>query len=277
MICSTRNRSPFRDAYAWFWAGVSLLIAALGLVVDPLLAAAQSRASGVPVLVYHRFGPVVADSMTVTTKVFESQLAWLHDHDVQVIPLSLLIKSLEDPGIVLPARAAVITIDDGHRSVYEEALPIIRRERIPVTLFIYPSAISNAAYAMTWEQLAELRDTGLAEIQSHTYWHPNFHVEARRLAPADYQSFVAKQLTRSREKIASRLGGQVDMLAWPFGIHDQQLEQWAAEAGYVAAFTLERRGVAPGDNLMALPRFLMTDLDRDGRFAALIRSGEGEN
>jgi Polysaccharide deacetylase len=50
-----------------------------------------------------------------------------------------------------------------------------------VTLFVYPSAVSNAAYALTWEQLRELQATGLVDIQSHTYWHPNFREEKRRL------------------------------------------------------------------------------------------------
>jgi hypothetical protein len=35
---------------------------------------------------------------------------------------------------------------------------------------------------MTWDQLRTLRNTGLFDIQSHTYWHPNFAIERRRLA-----------------------------------------------------------------------------------------------
>jgi hypothetical protein len=40
---------------------------------------AQSSVSepGVPILLYHRFGPMVADGMTVTTTVFESHLIYL--------------------------------------------------------------------------------------------------------------------------------------------------------------------------------------------------------
>ena len=52
-----------------------------------------------------------------------------------------------------PKGAVVITMDDGHRSVLREALPLVREFKVPVTLFIYPSAISNASYAMTWEDL----------------------------------------------------------------------------------------------------------------------------
>jgi peptidoglycan/xylan/chitin deacetylase (PgdA/CDA1 family) len=42
-----------------------------------------------------------------------------------------------------------ITVDDGHLSVYTELYPLILKHRPPVTLFIYPSAISNASYALT--------------------------------------------------------------------------------------------------------------------------------
>ena len=48
------------------------------------------------------------------------------------------------------------------------------------------------------------------------------------------------------------------MLAWPFGIYDEGLMRKATAAGYVAAFTMERRDAALSDNLMALPRYLIT-------------------
>jgi len=88
-----------------------------------------------------------------------------------------------------------ITADDGHRSVFTVMKPLIERERIPVTLFSYPSAISNASYAMTWEQLAALKATGLFSIESHSYWHPNFRKEKRRLSADTYRKFVELQMT----------------------------------------------------------------------------------
>src|SRR6185312_13645632 len=146
----------------------------------------------VPVLCYHRFGPTVADSMTVTTPVFEAHLMYLHDHGYTVIPLQALVDYELGKAPPPPPRSVVITVDDGHRSVYEQMLPLVKQYNIPVTLFIYPSAISNshAPYAMSWEQLHELVDTGLFSIQSHTYWHPNFKQEKKRLTPAEYDKFV---------------------------------------------------------------------------------------
>ncbi|WP_428668415.1 polysaccharide deacetylase family protein [Reyranella sp.] len=224
----------------------------------------------VPILLYHRFGPALTDEMTVTTPVFEGQLRLIQERRYHVVPLRSLLASLGDPASLLPERAVVLAVDDGHRTVYTDLFPLIRRARLPVTLFIYPSAISNASYALTWEQLAEMKASGLVDVQAHTFWHPNFTVEQRRLAPEAYEHFVQDQLTKSKAILEQRLDGTVDLLAWPFGIYNADLLQRATAAGYVAAFSIERRPVTRAENRMALPRYIVTDADRGGRFEALL-------
>jgi peptidoglycan/xylan/chitin deacetylase (PgdA/CDA1 family) len=153
-------------------------------------------------------------------------------------------------------------------------LPLVQRYRVPVTLFVYPSAVSNAAYALRWEQIRQLQETGLFDIQSHTYWHPNFRREKRRLAPEQYRQFVAQQLRRAKDTLEGQLGVTVNLLSWPFGIYDDELIAHAAAAGYVGAVTLDRRPATPMDRVMALPRYLMTDGDRGRRFARLVAGSE---
>ncbi|MBV8466064.1 MAG: polysaccharide deacetylase family protein [Burkholderiales bacterium] len=213
----------------------------------------------VPVLVYHRFGPTKADSMTTRTSVFEAQLAVLKREGYAVIPLRQLLDCRTGTRTTLPAKSVVITADDGHKSVYEDMRPLILRDKLPVTLFIYPSAISHASYAMTWEQLHELQQTGLFDVQSHTYWHPNFKQERRRQKPDDYAKFVTMQLQKSKQVLEARMQKPIDVLAWPFGIYDEDLERESAKAGYVAAFTIDAKPSRPGDPMQAIPRYLMVD------------------
>jgi len=227
-----------------------------------------------PVLVYHRFGPTVADSMTVRTAAFAAQLEFLKDKGYAVVPLRRLVERINGKQERLPDKALAITVDDGHRSVYTEMLPLVRRYRIPVTLFIYPSAISNASYALTWQQLDELRQSGLFDIQSHTFWHPNFRQEKRRLPPDAYGEFVRQQLVKPRRVLAQRLGVDADLLAWPFGIYDDELMAAAGSAGYVAAFTLERRHARLNDRPLALPRYLMTDAVGLREFKRILEGAE---
>ncbi|MGD0281271.1 MAG: polysaccharide deacetylase family protein [Dissulfurispiraceae bacterium] len=251
---------------------VLLLMLILLLGVPPAEAAKDSfQASGIPILLYHRFGPVVADSMTVATAVFESHLRYLKDNGYTVIPLMQLVDHYKGKTPApLPQKAVVIVADDGHKSVYTDMLPLVKKYHIPVTLFLYPSAISNASYAMTWDQIRELKRTGLFDMQGHTYWHPNFKKEKKRLSAGEYDKFVDMQLNKSKEKLEKELGCAIKMLAWPFGIYDDQLIQKAAGAGYVAAFTIERRPARPSDRIMALPRYLLRNIDSGKAFAAIV-------
>jgi len=228
----------------------------LGLGITP--ASAELRQYRIPILVYHRFGETVSDSMTVSVTRFESQLKYLRDGHYQIIPLKQLVQNRLTGAPALPERAVIITADDGHRSVYSHMLGLARKYQVPVTLFIYPSAISNAEYALTWEQLVALKESGLFNVQSHSYWHPKFNQEKSRLGSREYDKFVRMQLLKSKEILETKLGGKVDLLAWPFGLFDDELIGKAAEAGYVAGFTLEGRHVTPRDPVMALPRYLIT-------------------
>jgi len=227
----------------------------------------------VPILLYHRFGASVADSMTVTTTVFESHLIYLRQNGYTVIPLKQLVNYYLGKGPVPPRKSVVIVVDDGHKTVYTDMLPLVKKHRIPVTLFLYPSAISNASYAMTWDQIRELKKTGLFDLQGHTYWHPNFKKEQKKLSPADYQKFVDMQLRKSRDRLAKELGISVDMLAWPFGIYDDWLTAKAAEAGYAAAFTIERRHADGSDKAMRLPRYLLSNADKGKVFERIVSGG----
>ena len=230
-------------------------------------AADQPRAGVVSILVYHRFEAEAHDSMAVTTPQFARQLQYLADHHHRVLPFRTVVTALQR-GEAL-SSGVVITVDDGHRSVYTDMLPLVRKYNIPVTLFIYPSAISNASYAMTWQQLAALKETGLFDIQSHTYWHPNFKVERRRLDAPAFDAFATSQLVKPRNVLRAKLGVEADMLAWPFGIYDDDLIRRAGAAGYVAAVTLDARPVNPADRRLALPRFLVTAAMSDKRFQAI--------
>jgi len=224
----------------------------------------------VPILLYHRFGPTVADGMTVTTPVFESHMKYLRDNGYTVIPLRRLVDCYQGKAPAPKPKSVVIVADDAHKSVYSDMLPVIRRYGYPVTIFAYPSAISNAKYAMTWDQLRELKKTGLFDIQSHTYWHPNFKKDRKKLSSEAYEKFVMTQLLKSKAKLEAELGAKVDLLAWPFGIYDDYLIKKAVEAGYVASFTIERRHAAPGDPIMKIPRYLLINSDSGRAFAQLL-------
>jgi peptidoglycan/xylan/chitin deacetylase (PgdA/CDA1 family) len=230
-----------------------------------LFASSAIAGASVPILVYHRFDPVKSNLTTVTTSAFEQQLEWLANHHYRILPLQDALQWRDNS-----SPTVVITVDDGHESVFTQLYPILRRRHIHVTLFIYPSAISNASYALTWAQLAEMLRSGLVDVQSHTYWHPDFRQEKARRDQADYNAFVAMQLTRSKAVLEEKLGIRVTMVAWPYGIYDPALEAAARHAGYQWGFAYAGGQAWPNSDPLAIPRIPISGgLDLAG-FAARV-------
>ncbi len=225
----------------------------------------------VPVLVYHVLNPTIPSSMTITPERFESQIKWLKDNGYTVIPLKQLVGYLQGKNVTLPAKPIVITADDGWKSDYTYMYPIARKYNIPITLFIYPGTISEGKNALTWDQLKELMKTGLFDVQSHTFSHPNFKQAKKHMSPETYERFVHKELFDSKKVLEDKLGVHIDYLAWPFGIYDNYLEQQAAKAGYAMSFTIDYRHASRIYRPMAQPRYMIVDSQSMPTFVAIVK------
>jgi peptidoglycan/xylan/chitin deacetylase (PgdA/CDA1 family) len=223
-----------------------------------------------PILLYHRFDPNGPTTLwTLGTDTFEAQLQWFKQNSYEVAPLRSVIDEMR--GVGPPVRRAVaITADDGDRSHYTDMFPLLKRYNVPATLFVTPFAISRSEGCVTWEQLEEMSASGLVDVQFHTLSHPDFEFERKRRGQGGFEVLAEFELEYSRDWIEQRLKRKVDMLAWPYGYYDQDLEKFAAKAGYIAAFSIIRRG-AQDDSMFAVPRVVVASRHRAGeRFRALI-------
>lgn len=213
----------------------------------------------IPILCYHNLNPSRPGSMNLTPQKFESQIKWLKDNGFTIIPLKEAVEYLQGKRSSLPEKSVVVTADDGWESVYTYMWPIVKKYNIPVTLFIYPQTISQGKNAMTWDELKELQQTGLFDIQGHTYSHPNFKQEKRRLSEDAFEKSVKNELANSKKILEDKLNIKVSFLAWPFGIYNDYLEKSAADAGYVMAFTIDAVPANRNFRPMAQPRYMIVD------------------
>jgi len=240
-------------------------------VLYPYLAVADDNIH-IPILCYHNLNPTKPGSMNMTPKKFESQIKWIKDNGFNVIPLQNAVEYLQGNRSSLPNKSVVITVDDGWKSAYTYLAPIIKKYNIPVTLFIYPQTISEGKNAMTWDELRELHQTGLFDIQGHTYSHPNFKHEKRGRSVISYDNFVKRELVDSKKILEDKLNKQVTLLAWPFGIYDKDLEQKAKQAGYVMAFSIDARTANKKDRPEAEPRYMIIDALSPKTFTSIVGS-----
>jgi peptidoglycan/xylan/chitin deacetylase (PgdA/CDA1 family) len=215
---------------------------------------------------YHRFEKKIRRPDTeITPEAFEAQMKELQDKKVPVIKLQdfLAWKRGEKD---IPSRAAIITIDDGYKSGYEVAWPILKKYGYPFTMFVYTEGIKPGRYSggesMSWGQLEEMRDAGV-DIQSHTETHqdlrkpPYDRLLKKRYTQAEYEPWLEKEIAESKEIIEQKLGVKVDALAVPYGYYNEHVKEVAKKAGYEALFTVYGQKLGYGSENMSLGRYMI--------------------
>ncbi|MGH2447955.1 MAG: polysaccharide deacetylase family protein [Chloroflexota bacterium] len=147
-------------------------------------------------------------------------------------------------------NAFAITFDDGYRDNYLHAMPILKDLGLCATVFVTVDHIdTNRLYpwdeqevdqwggpadedrSVTWEQLHEMRGTGIFSIGSHTSTHPN-------LAEVDPE-LANREVVQSKAALEEHLGEPVDLFCYPRGSLNRQVIRMARQAGYRAAVVSE--------------------------------------
>jgi peptidoglycan/xylan/chitin deacetylase (PgdA/CDA1 family) len=230
---------------------------------------------------YHRFVKKVRRPDTeITPEAFEAQMKELKDKQIAVIAMQdfLAWKRGEKN---IPPRSAIITFDDGWKSQFEVAWPILKNYGYPLTMFIYTEGIRPGKYSggesMTWEQLAEMRDAGV-DIQAHSVTHqdlrkpPYDRFTKKRLPQSEYESWLENEVAGSKQIIEQKLGVKVNCFAVPYGFYNEHVKEVAMKAGYEALFTVYGQKLSYGSPLDSLGRY-MIEANKPKVFADAIDFG----
>ncbi|MEQ8174711.1 MAG: polysaccharide deacetylase family protein [Syntrophomonadaceae bacterium] len=232
-----------------------ILLAVLGLVGFLTLTAftMYKQNHAVAVLEYHNFSEVAVgmdDPWTVSQNAFREQMAYL-SQNCRVVSLKTFLQEVEQDKEIAE-NTVVITFDDGYRSNYLLAFPIIKQYKVPVTIFVVGDYIEKGQVAdypaLRWSDMKEMTDSGLVDIQSHTYALHEMITDvsgnqtsilmnyttpsgARESETEHYQR-IENDLVKSNQYIESHLGTKPDILSWPFGSYDKKAMKAAKKAGF---------------------------------------------
>ena len=202
---------------------------------------------------YHRLVDKVRYPGTeITPAAFEAQMQQLKDAGITVISMQDLLAWKRGEKNI-PPRCAVVSFDDGWKSQYEVAWPIMKKFGYPFTMFIYTEGVRGGALgggeAITWEQLADMRDNGV-DIQAHSATHQDLREghnimlisggkrTRAKLTGPQYQEWVQNEVVGSKQLLEQRLGIKVNCFAVPFGNYNENVKELARNAGYEAMFTV---------------------------------------
>jgi len=193
----------------------------------------------VPVISYHKFSRNQADTMTVTAEQFTAQMEHLKKGGFTPVTLDELFDFF-DFQADLPERSVVITFDDGWRSVYEIAFPILRRYGFKATLFVSTGMVTGSSTTLSWAQIAEMA-ASCFDIQSHSVNHRDLTELQPGEALGDYLKDVEWELTESARVIEEKTGQPVRFLAYPYGSVNHLVATLLRKTGYRGALTVVRR------------------------------------
>ncbi|MGE5544258.1 MAG: polysaccharide deacetylase family protein [Bacillota bacterium] len=191
----------------------------------------------VVVLLYHDISDSRKNSATIPPELFREHMAVLEQH-FNVVSLDDVV-AFQNGQKSIPPNAVAITFDDGYRSNYEVAYPILKQYGWPATVFLTVDNIGRVTAAienLTWGQISEMAANGFS-FGSHYLTHGMIrqHSELVALYPGEswesYQRRVAAGLQNSY-RILSDHGVSTRHFAAPFGHFNQTVKELAYEVGY---------------------------------------------
>jgi peptidoglycan/xylan/chitin deacetylase (PgdA/CDA1 family) len=171
---------------------------------------------------------------------FERQMRYLKENGYHVITAEELSDFLEYRR-GLPRKSVLITMDDGYRSVYNIAYPILQKYGYKATVYVYTSFVGVSKMAITWNQLKEMKANGFS-IGSHTINHSDLTQPKAGETEQAHLARVKEELFGSKKIIDRKLGQDTHFLAYPFGFYDQRSVHIARQAGYKYAMSVKRGG-----------------------------------
>lgn len=231
---------------------------------------------GTVVLMYHALGQrgEAADRYVLPLRRFRTQLLWLRLRRYPIISLDEYARSRRQ-GVLPPARAVVLTFDDGYADTAELGLPLLREAGCPAAVFVVSGMIGETnswdpgtplegRRLLTWTQIADLREAGIS-IGAHTLSHV-------RLTERDHDE-ARREVAESGACLESRLGMPTLHFAYPYGKTSPSVQQLVQKAGYLTAC-----GIRPGPNGSSVPLHDLRRVEIEGtwslpKFALSVWSG----
>lgn len=202
---------------------------------------------------------------------FVRQMDWLKNNGYCFVSVDqvLAARAGKQP---LPEHAVLITFDDGYRSVYVNAFPVLKLFNAPAVIAVVGSWLEPTANGMvnfdgrsishnemlSWAQIKEMTDSGLVEVGSHTYdlhdgilANPQGNMEpavtTRLYFPktksyedeTSYKNRIFADLKKNNDLLHKHGIRSPRVIAWPYGSYNIEAREAAAKLGLTIGLTLD--------------------------------------
>jgi peptidoglycan/xylan/chitin deacetylase (PgdA/CDA1 family) len=217
--------------------GAKLLITPY-LSVTPKATPTEAPLSGyclfVPILTYHHIQPE-ADarakgeaSLNVDNVVFDQQMAYLQANGYTPIWANDLINALLTHS-GLPGKPVMVTMDDGYADNANFAMPVLQKYGIKANLMLASGLVGANSDMLTWDQVANLRSSGLIYFTNHTWSH--FPIVSGG------QAKIESEIDIAQTEIQQHTGQTVNVFTYPYGSFNNNAIETLQRKGYIGAYS----------------------------------------
>ena len=210
---------------------------------------------------YHRFNENKYPSTNIKMDDFNKQINMILDNNIKFINPKDFMNSITNEK---KTRKVLLTIDDAFSSFYENAWPVLKKNKIPFILFVNTREVGAYNY-MSWEQIIELNKENFVEIGNHSHSHEYL---------VDENSAVIKSdIILSIEIFKKKLGKNSDFFSYPFGEYSLEFKKIIQDLGFKYAFGQHSGVIDETKDLFELPRFPINEKYGElKRFETLIKT-----
>ncbi len=217
----------------------------------------------VAVLGYHDFSSTrKVKEMVIRPSKFRNQMQAIKDLKLNVITLEDFILWKQGKKTI-PDKSVLITIDDGWKSVYTDAYPVLKEFGYPFTIYLYTNYIDRGGRSMTSEMIKEMMENGCT-IGSHSVSHPMPSTvrKYQRKGTEEYKKFIDNELGESKKILETTFKQPISTYVYPGGLHTPEMFVTAAEVGYQHLFTVKPGKVTRNKDNNTLPRYIILGEDK---------------
>lgn len=202
----------------------------------------------VPFLLYHSVPDTLNEDddilLHISKDMFYEHMVALKNAGYNSITLDEYYNYVENNG-TLPENPIVICFDDGYENNYTNAWPILKELDMKATIFVIVSRVGDHTVKyphFTWQEAIEMEESGVIDIESHSYTHPSF-------STLTYGETV-REMRLSKYILEKNMNKVCNYMAYPYGHTSAFSDDVGKKAGYKLMCLVENSGANGKDTVL---------------------------
>jgi Predicted xylanase/chitin deacetylase len=250
------NYSKYKVFIKYFIFTLIFLLLAVSIIRDAAriyTVSSRQLTLSVPIIMYHQVKNNSLGKDVISPYEFESDLKYLSEKKYNTITMSELIDYVYND-TKLPDNPIILSFDDGYLTTYKNVFPLLKKYNMKIVLSIVGKSTddfsrvkdNNLNYAhLTWNQIKEMEDSGLVEIQNHTY---NMHkiyngrygcAQKRNETLSSYEKAITEDVVTFQDRIEKMIDTLPNTFTYPYGKYNNNTEDILKKLGYKATLSCQ--------------------------------------